>query len=107
MYAFNASDGKISWQFPINGEAFGAAAIDDNSLYFVARDDHFYAITRDKGTLKWKYPLPPVGNETYIFWDIPKSSPTYNDKHVIVGFNNYLFAWEKINGKWKLKFEIK
>ena len=109
MYAFRAVSGEIIWQFPTNGEIFGAAAIKGDLLYFVARDDHFYAIDKNDGKLKWKYPLPPVGNETYIFWDIPKSSPAVSDDNVYVGYNKNLFAFERQAGKllWQFKSEMR
>lgn len=57
VYAINAADGSVTWQYLADHEIVGTPAVDqDGNIYAGSKDDHLYCLNPD-GTLKWKFKL--------------------------------------------------
>jgi outer membrane protein assembly factor BamB len=58
FYALDADTGRIEWPRRVGAAPRGAAAADDEYLYFVALDNVLRALDRGNGALKWMKGLP-------------------------------------------------
>ncbi len=57
VYAIDASDGSVLWQYLAEHEIVGTPAVDeDGNIYVGSKDDYLYCLNPD-GTLKWKFKL--------------------------------------------------
>jgi len=57
VYAIDASDGSVLWQYLAEHEIAGSPAIDENgNIYVGSKDDYLYCLNPN-GTLKWKFQL--------------------------------------------------
>ena len=53
--AFEVKTGRKLWEFLVSGGVEGKAVIDENKVYFGARDGALYVVSLDKGELVWSY----------------------------------------------------
>lgn len=57
VYAVNAADGSVLWQYLTDHEIVGTPAVDqDGNIYVGSKDDHLHCLNPD-GTPKWKFKL--------------------------------------------------
>jgi uncharacterized repeat protein (TIGR01451 family) len=58
VFALNASNGSVLWEYPINGVNYSSFAVDSaGTIYIGTREPAMYAINSN-GTLKWRYASP-------------------------------------------------
>ena len=58
FYALNAASGRIDWKWRTGADVVGAAALDDEHVYFVSLDNLLRALDRRSGGQRWKRALP-------------------------------------------------
>ncbi len=58
FYALDAATGRIRWKWRTGADVVGAAAIDDDHVYFTAFDNVLRALDRSNGAQRWKRALP-------------------------------------------------
>lgn len=63
FYCLDGRKGKVKWLFRIGSVPSGAIAVDDDRVYFTARDNVIRAHDRENGNQRWQTPLNrrPVG----------------------------------------------
>mgnify|MGYP001167106692 CR=1 FL=1 len=85
LYAVDASDGSVTWQYQAEHEFVGTPAVDENgNIYIGSKDDYLYCLFWD-GKLKWKEKLDS---------DVT-SSPVLSDSgFVVVCTDDYLYAYD-------------
>jgi outer membrane protein assembly factor BamB len=55
LYAFNATDGTLLWQFPTVGETLCSPVVADGKVFFGSLDGTIYAVDEKQGILIWEY----------------------------------------------------
>ena len=58
FYCLNTKHGKNRWRWRTGGKPVGAAAIDEQHVYYIGLDNILWALDRNGGTLKWKAQMP-------------------------------------------------
>ncbi|MBN2239324.1 MAG: PQQ-binding-like beta-propeller repeat protein [Dehalococcoidales bacterium] len=55
MYALNAADGSLKWEYESGGAIITTPVIENNVVYFGAFDRNIYALNAATGSLKWQF----------------------------------------------------
>jgi outer membrane protein assembly factor BamB len=91
LYAINAANGSLKWQYPALGRVYTPAA-KDGLVFAASFDNNIYALDQD-GNLKWQ---TGTGNS--------QASPVVAYNRILYGgFDKYIYAIHIINGsiKWQ------
>jgi len=100
IYAINAANGSVAWQYLADHEIVGTPAVDqDGNIYAGSKDDHLYCLKPD-GTLNWKYKLV----SDVIFSPLLGALGPLNV--VIVGTENRLYAILDGKSLWTDPFDL-
>jgi outer membrane protein assembly factor BamB len=106
VYAFNASNGKVIWNFATKAPIYSTPAVVNGYVYTGADDGNVYCLDATTGGLVWSVALPagPATNEGFgeTGTDGPPS-PMVVGNNLYVGDNNYLYCLSTSNGaiNWK------
>ena len=55
IYALDASNGDLVWNFTTGGPVYSSAAVDDGIVYIGSRDHNIYALDALTGNMIWNY----------------------------------------------------
>ncbi len=101
LYALNAIDGTLKWEFGTGDIIDSSPIIDQGVVFIYSRDSYVYAIDKKTGLQKWKTAIAKNASYTFAFLD---SSPiVVDDILYIVGLDGTLYALNAKNGTelWK------
>lgn len=76
VYALDAASGETEWRYGVGNEVVSTPAVDDETVYVGASDDHLYAIDVGSGDVDWTYEAedmiwstPALAFDTLYFGD--------------------------------------
>jgi outer membrane protein assembly factor BamB len=56
VYALNASDRALVWNFTTGGQVYSSPAVADGTVYVGSYDYNVYALNASNGALIWSFP---------------------------------------------------
>ncbi|OCX50958.1 hypothetical protein BEL04_19760 [Mucilaginibacter sp. PPCGB 2223] len=104
VYALNAGNGSLRWQFKTGSVVHATPAIDKGKLFIGSFDGYFYALDAANGQLIWKF--KSVGHNYFPKGEMQGSPAVFNGL-VYVGSRDYnLYAIDEDGGycRWNRPF---